>query len=87
MIDPKYPDLLDRYVYEVVESEAGGDYTVITVGPGYEDLIYKASPSEDVYQLSLYTCWPPRQSARRLVTRFQLIEASVVPGSVKPVEA
>lgn len=85
--DPLYPDLVDQYVYEVVESETGGDYTVVTVGPGYEDLIYKASPSEDVYQLSLYVCWPPRQIIQRLVTRFHLIEASVVPGSVKSVDA
>ena len=85
--DPRYPELVDRYVYEVVQSEAGGDYVIVDVGPGYEDLIYRASPSEDINQLSLYVCWPPNQSNRRLVTRFHLVDASVEVGSVKPVDA
>lgn len=85
--DPYYSDLVDRYVYEVIESETGGDYTLVDVGPGFEDIIYRASPSEDVYQLSLYTCWPPNQSIRRLVTRLQLVESSVDVGSIKPIDA
>ena len=87
--DPNYPDLVDRYVYEVVPSEAGeaSDYAVVDVSEGYEDIIYRPSPSEDVHQLSLYTCWPPNQSIRRLVTRFHLVDASIGVGSVKPVEA
>lgn len=85
--DPHYPDLVNRYVYEVVESEAGGDYVLVDVGPGYEDLIYRASPAEDIYQLSLYVCWPPNQSIRRLVTRFHLVDAVIEVGSVKPVDA
>lgn len=85
--DPYYADLLDRYDYQVVESEAGGDYVLVDVGPGFEDLIYRASPSEDVYQLSLYVCWPPNQSIRRLVTRFHLTGSAVVAGSVSPFEA
>lgn len=85
--DPVYPELVNKYVYEVVESEAGGDYAVVDVGPGYEDIIYRASPSEDVYQLSLYTCWPPNQSIRRLVTRFHLVDVVIEEGSVKPLDA
>lgn len=84
--DLVYPDLVNRYVYEVVPSDNGGDYEVVEVASGYEDIIYRASPSEDVYQLSLYTCWPPNQSIRRLVTRFHLVDASIEPGSVSPVE-
>jgi len=85
--DPVYPELVNKYVYEVVESEAGGDYAVVDVGPGYEDIIYRASPSEDVYQLSLYTCWPPNQSIRRLVTPFHLVDVVIEEGSVKPFDA
>lgn len=87
--DPNYPDLVDRYVYEVVPSEASdqADYTIVDVAEGYEDIIYRPTPSEDVYQLSLYTCWPPNQSIRRLVTRFHLVDASIEVGSVKPVDA
>lgn len=85
--DATYPELVDRYTYEVVQSEAGGDYVVVDVGPGYEDLIYRASPSEDTFQLSLYTCWPPNQSIRRLVTRLHLVEVAIQEGSVKPVDA
>lgn len=87
--DPVYPDLVDRYVYQVVPSESGeaADYAIVDVAEGYEDIIYKPSPSEDIYQLSLYTCWPPNQSIRRLVTRLELVAASIEVGSVKPVEA
>lgn len=85
--DAFYPDLVDRFVYQVVPGDGGGDYDVVDVGPGFEDIIYRASPSEDVYQLTLYTCWPPNQSIRRLVTRFHLIESSIEVGSVSPVDA
>lgn len=87
--DPNYPDLVDRYVYEVVPSEAGeqSDYVVVDVAEGYEDIIYRQNPDVDVHELSLYTCWPPNQSIRRLVTRFRLVDASIEVGSVKPVDA
>lgn len=85
--DTVYPDLVNRYVYEVVPGDGGGDYDVVEVATGYGDIIYRPSPSEDVYQVTLYTCWPPNQSIRRLVTRFHLVDASIEEGSVKPVEA
>lgn len=86
--DPHYPDLVDRYVYEVVPSESGGDYLLVsTSAPAFEDTIYKASPADDVYQLSLYVCWPPNQSIQRLVTRMRLLESSIEVGSVRPVDA
>lgn len=87
--DPTYPDLVNRYVYEVVPSEAGeqSDYVVVDVAQGYEDIIYRTNPDQSVHELSLYTCWPPNQSIRRLVTRFRLVDASIEPGSVQPIEA
>lgn len=79
------PGAVNRYVYEVVNPE-GGDaaYSVVDADANIDSFVYRASPSEDFFQLTTYICWPPNQLAQRLVTRLQLVESAIEPGSVLP---
>ncbi|WP_454778551.1 hypothetical protein [Georgenia muralis] len=84
---PGEPDLVYRYVYEVVPPEdAEGSFALYESDLNIDDKVYRESPSEDVYQLSTYICWPPNQLAQRLVTRLHLVESSVERGSVAPLD-
>lgn len=85
--EPDNPGTVERYVYEAVSAEGGDSpYTIANADANIDSVVYRASPSPDVFQLSTYICWPPNQLAQRLVTRLQLVESSLVPGSVSPVE-
>jgi len=79
------PGAVNRYVYEVVNPE-GGDaaYSIVDADANIDTFVYRESPRDDFFQLTTYICWPPNQLAQRLVTRLQLVESTIEPGSVLP---
>ena len=84
--DLNYPDLVNRYDYEVVAAADGGGYAAVDSETGAEEYIYAQSPAEDVKQLTIYTCWPPNQLEQRMVFRLDLVSSSIQEGVVRAID-